>query len=233
MKSLGSQSFMYFNYSTLQKIFFMKQLVYLFFIFLFFACSNTSKLQSGDLIFQDLDNSTLSDAIENATADAGILKISHIGIVVIENGNIFVIEAFDSVQKTPLKSFLNRSKFANGNPKVMVGRLKKEFRNTIDAALIRASNLLGKPYDMEFRLNNDKYYCSELVYDSFLMEDNSPIFSVKPMSFTNKNTGKIDQTWIDYFKAQNSIVPEGELGNNPADYAKSTVVDILDNVRLE
>jgi len=184
---------------------------------------------SGDFLFQDLDHSDLSDAIENATADSnGDLKISHMGIVIIENGKTFVIEAFDSVQKTPLTTFLNRSNFANGTPKVIVGRLNKEFRKNIVSALVRASNLLGKPYDKEFRLNNDKYYCSELVYDTFLTDSNAPIFSVKPMSFTNKNTGEIDQTWIDYFKTQNSIVPQGELGNNPADYAKSNVLEILD-----
>lgn len=184
---------------------------------------------SGDFLFQDLDHSELSDAIENATADSnGNLKISHMGIVVIENGETLIIEAFDSVQKTPLATFLNRSKFANGTPKVIVGRLNKEFQKNIDSALVRASNLLGKPYDKEFRLNNDKYYCSELVYDAFLTDSNTPIFSVKPMSFTNKNTGEIDQTWIDYFKTQNSIVPQGELGNNPADYAKSNAIEILD-----
>jgi len=191
------------------------------------SCSTKDELKLGDFLFQNLDNTELSESIENATSNKEDFQISHMGIVVFEKTGIFVIEAFDSVQKTPLALFLKRSVYSNGKPKVIVGRLKKEYQYSIDSSIDRVCGLLGKPYDKEFKLNNDKYYCSELVYESFLTKNNKPIFSVKPMSFINKSTGKMDKAWIDYYAKLNCKIPEGELGNNPADYAKSDVVEIV------
>ena len=192
------------------------------------SCTQTEKLKTGDFLFQNLDNTKLSESIEKATSNKEDFQISHMGIVTIENNTVFVIEAFDSVQKTPIVSFLKRSTYENGMPKVIVGRLKSGFQKHIKAAIKRANKLLGKPYDKEFRLNNGKYYCSELVYESFLDNENKPIFLVKPMSFVNIETGKIDQTWLDYYKKLNCKIPQGELGNNPADYAKSDAIQIID-----
>ncbi len=191
------------------------------------SCTSYKNLQEGDLLFQDLDNSALSESIEKATSDKQDFQISHMGILVKENHQFYVIEAYDSVQKTPLKQFLKRSKDHFGKPKILVGRLKKPYRQYIPKAINSAKNLLGLAYDKQFLLNNNAYYCSELVYDVFLTEDNKPIFTVKPMSFTNKETGKIDQTWIDYFAKQNSTVPEGKLGCNPADYSKLDMINII------
>jgi len=191
------------------------------------SCTSYKNLQEGDLLFQDLDNSALSESIENATSKKAYFQISHMGILIKENNKFYIIEAYDSVQKTPLKQFLNRSKDKLNKPKVIIGRLKKPYQQYIPKAINNAKNLLGLAYDMQFLLNNNVYYCSELVYDVFLTEDNKPIFTVKPMSFTNKQTGKIDQTWIDYFAKQNIAVPEGKLGCNPADYSKLDIINII------
>ena len=204
----------------------MKRLIILIFLS-FLSCTSYKNLQEGDLLFQDLDNSALSESIEKATSDKTDFQISHMGILVKVNHQFYVIEAYDSVQKIPLKQFLNRSNNNLGKPKVLVGRLKRPYRKYIPKALKRAKNFLGLAYDKQFLLNNNAYYCSELVYDVFLTEDHKPIFTVKPMSFTNKETGKIDQTWIDYFAKQNSTVPEGKLGCNPADYSKLDIINII------
>ena len=55
----------------------------------------------------------------------------------------------------------------NNNPKVIVGRLKPEYSNLIDDAIIFLKSKLGVPYDDLFLLNNDSYYCSELIYEAF------------------------------------------------------------------
>ncbi len=193
----------------------------------FLACTPYKKILEGDLLFQDLDDSALSESIEKATADKKDYQISHMGIVIKENHQFYVIEAYDSVQKTPLKQFLNRSKDLFNKPKVIVGRLKKEYQYTVPKAIVKAKKMLGLPYDKQFLLNNNAYYCSELIYDIFLKKDNEPLFTVQPMSFTNKQTGKIDQAWIAYFDKQNMQTPEGKLGCNPADYSKSDKIKII------
>jgi len=194
---------------------------------LFTIKAQTNTFKNGDFLFQDLDCGALCNAIENATFKDKNYKISHMGVVWIKNDSIYVIEAFNGVEKTPLNKFLSRSKTPQNKPKVVHARLKKEFQKYIPAFLKRLQLQLGKDYDTEFKLYNNKYYCSELIYETLLDENEKPIFKVKPMTFKNKNTNKFDQAWINYFKKQDIPIPEGKLGCNPADYMQSNLIDIL------
>jgi len=203
----------------------------LFFLLLLFGFFKTQAqlpvLKTGDFLFQDLDCGALCDAIENATFNNKKYTISHLGIVFIKKDSVFVIEAFDGVSKTPLHVFLNRSKTKENKPRVIVARLKEKYQKLIPNFISRIKREIGKSYDTEFKLFNNKYYCSELVYENMLDAKNKPLFTVKPMTFKNKNTGKTDQAWIDYFKKQNIPIPEGELGCNPADYMLSDQLKII------
>jgi uncharacterized protein YycO len=191
------------------------------------AFSQVPELKNGDFLFQDLDCGALCDAIENATFNDKKYKISHVGIVLIENDSVFVIEAYNGVTKTPLKNFLNRSKTKENKPRVVISRIKKEYQKYIPDFIFKLKQQIGKEYDTEFKLYNDKFYCSELIFETFLDENNKPLFSIKPMTFKNKLTGKTDKVWIDYFKKQNIPIPEGELGSNPADYLLDDKLNIL------
>ena len=68
----------------------------------------------------------------------------------------------------------------NQNPKVIVGRLNDEYKHTIPTAVQFAKKQIGVDYDEIFILNNDKYYCSELIYEAFAKDS---IFQLKPMTF--------------------------------------------------
>ena len=68
------------------------------------------KLQEGDLLFQDLDSSPLCDAIELVTPGYKDANFSHIGLVVLDNDTLKVLEAIPpKVVLTDMKSFFNRS----------------------------------------------------------------------------------------------------------------------------
>jgi hypothetical protein len=101
----------------------------------------------------------------NREGHEGRRRNLHVGIVARDaNGQTIVLEAVSKgVVATDLQTFLNRSVDTKGRPKVMAGRLKKPYRHLIPAAIKEAEALKGKPYDRSFEIDNDAYYCSELM----------------------------------------------------------------------
>lgn len=111
--------------------------------------------KDGDIIFQS-SKSFQSTAIKIST----VSKYSHCGIIVMKNGEPYVLEAHKGVELTPLSKWIDRGLLGN-HYKIM--RLK-------DSKKLKINYTLGIPYDLDFRFDNDKYYCSELVWD--LYKDN-------------------------------------------------------------
>ena len=164
------------------------------------SCVNRSaqeefQLQKGDFLFQDLDSSPLCDAIELVTPGYKGANLSHIGMVVElgdpycinpdynYNDHVKILEALpNKVRITSIDSFLNRSFDDDNNPKVIVGRLKTQHSHTIHNAISFSRKKIGMNYDNLFILNNDQYYCSELIYDAFLKDS---IFQLQNMNFLN------------------------------------------------
>ena len=187
-------------------------------------------LQPGDLLFQDLDTGPLCDAIEKVTTGFGGMNFSHVGIVAKDDsGNSVVIEAVSSgVEVTELQSFLSRSCDDQHQPKVAVGRLKKPYHHLTPSAIKEAYTLKGKPYDKVFAIDNDAYYCSELIYEIFLRaNNNNPVFSLQPMTFKDQNTGEILSAWKDYFSELGTSIPEGQPGINPGGISRSPFLNII------
>jgi hypothetical protein len=187
-------------------------------------------LQAGDLLFQDLDCGPLCDAIEEVTIGFERANFSHVGVVAeTDRGNLVVIEAVSGgVEVTPLRTFLGRSFDAKGRPKVAVGRLKKPYRHLIPSALREAFALKGKPYDKVFAIDNEAFYCSELIYEIFLQaNDGSPVLTLQPMTFKDPDTGKTLPAWQEYFSELSVRIPEGQLGINPGGISRSPVLTIV------
>jgi len=188
------------------------------------------RLQEGDLIFQDLDCGPLCDAIEKVTKGYNGSKFSHIGLIVPDSsGELVVLEAISSgVQLTPLNKFLSRSFDKNGNPKAIVGRLKTKFHILIPRFIKEAKSYLGKPYDSIFVINNDSYYCSELIYlSSMKANSGNPLFELHPMTFKDPDTNDFYPEWVDYYEDINEKIPEGEPGINPGGISLSDNIEIV------
>jgi len=201
--------------------------------FILFSCwsQNTPKafkLQAGDLLFQDLDGSSLSDAIEDVTAEEKELSFSHVGIAVSgENNELLVLEATGkAVQYTSLDSFLTRSLNVDRMPKVRVARLKKQYQVRIVKAILYGKKLIGYPYDPTYLMADSSYYCSELIYEMFKHSgDGSEIFKLDAMTFKDVKTGKFHPAWLKHYKDMGIEIPEGELGCNPNGMSESKEIN--------
>ena len=202
----------------------MKKYFYLLFTILI-SCTKNFKLQEGDLLFQDLDSSPLCDAIELVTPGYNGANFSHIGLVVLDNDTLKVLEAIPpKVMITNLDDFINRSFDKNGNPKVIVGRLKKEFTNSISNAVSYSKSKLDITYDEVFLINNETYYCSELIYEAFL---NDSIFELQPMTFLHPISNDTLQTWKDYYKEIEVEIPQNKMGINPGIMSLSNKIEMV------
>ena len=197
-------------------------------LLLIFSRQSTPELQVGDILFQDLDCGPPCEAIEAVTSGYNGAQLSHNGIITEIKGNkfsqLFVVEAIgERVVKTPLDKFLKRSN------KVIVGRLKPDYTYMISDAINYIENsILGKPYDYIFDLENDTYYCSEVIYQGFQSSDSTQnLFAINPMTFNEPNSKNPFVHWVTYYEELNAAIPEGELGLNPGGMSQSDKIDII------
>ena len=203
------------------------------------------QLKIGDLLFQDLDSSPLCDAIELVTPGYKNGNFSHIGII-IEGGfpvckdadrrfedkyfynikeEFKILEAIPGgVQITSLDSFLMRSSDHNNKPKVIAGRLKLEHQWILKDAIPFLRSKIGVPYDDAFIINNDKYYCAELIYEAFLKDS---IFKLRPMTFLKPDTKDTLDIWEKYYSELAIEIPQNKLGINPGIMSLSDKIEIL------
>lgn len=110
-------------------------------------------VREGDVIFQT-SLSQQSPLIQIGTRS----MITHCGVVVMRNDVPYVLETLKTLTLTPLDEFIARGK----NGKYWLKRSEKE------NIKIKYNSYLGKFYDLAFKFDNDKFYCSELVYDIYL-----------------------------------------------------------------
>jgi len=193
------------------------------------ARANDFKLQTGDLIFQESCSGDMGSAIKEVTSGIDQYHFTHVGMVYIDdNDSIFVLEAtHPKVAVTPLQEYL----YPKGEtcfPVSVIGRLKSEYQHCIPQAIQEGFIHIGKEYDDGFVLGNDKYYCSEYIYEILLKANNGiPVFPLNVMTFKSPDSDEITEGWKEYFEKHNLPVLEGELGINPGAMSKSDVIDIV------
>ena len=110
----------------------------------------TIVLQEGDIVFVE-SQSQQSLYIKIGTMS----KWTHCGVVVDTPEGLKVLEASKTVRLTPFNTFVGRAK----NDNWCVKRPKQQLK-----APVSYRKYLGQPYDLEFKFDNGKMYCSELVW---------------------------------------------------------------------
>lgn len=91
-------------------------------------------------------------------------KLTHVGMVFINEDNTYVYEAVQPVKLTPIDQWVKRGV----DSKYVVLRSK----NTLSGEeLLKMKNYglnqIGKDYDLKFQWSDSKMYCSELIYKVF------------------------------------------------------------------
>jgi len=200
-------------------------LVFLFSILFFvLSCKNSQNLglKNGDLLFVTAKESGLSGAINNVTQKQKNASFDHIGILQKDKMGVFVLHAAPKggSQKQNLNEFLKDQ--ANDGQKVVVYRLKPQFQKNIPDAIEKANSMLGKPYNFNYILDDNSYYCSDYIERAFRKDK---IFTLEPMTFIDPKTGKTNMFWEEFYAKKNLKVPEGELGCNPNGLAGSDKIE--------
>ena len=187
---------------------------------------STIDLKNGDLLFVTAKETGLSGAINNVTQKQKTASFDHIGILEKEGRKMFVLHAAPKggSQRQALKDFIKDQKEEGQD--VIVYRLKPEFRKAIPEAVKKANSMLGKPYNFNYILDENSYYCSDFVERAFRDEH---ILKLEPMTFIDPKTGKTNTFWEEFYTKKNLKVPEGEPGCNPNGLAGSDKLERIGN----
>jgi len=134
-------------------------------------------LRDGDLVFQR-SRSAQAAAIAAATGS----PYTHVGLVRIEDGEPWVVEAVQPVQRTPFAAWARRGRDAE----VVVRRHVHADRLWTQEALARLDALtaawLGRPYDRLFAPGDEALYCSELVREAYLGATGLELAPLRPVA---------------------------------------------------
>lgn len=175
-------------------------------------------IKNGDLIFVGAQTEELSGAINRVTKLSDETNFDHVGLIEKTSDSIFVLHAapMGGSQREEIHHFYTSQ--TEKNNKIVIYRLKDDYQKTIPNAISKAKTMLGKPYNWLYILNDDELYCSDFVERAFR---NDNVFELIPMNFKNKETGKIDDFWVDFYRKKGKEVPQDEPGTNPNQLASS------------
>jgi hypothetical protein len=117
------------------------------------------ELRDGDLVFQ-MSRSRQSTAVALATRS----RLTHMGVVFVDRGDPWVLEAVEPVKRTPFESWRRRG----DGGRVWVKRLR-DVRAVLTPEVVARMRALGQTwlghhYDLQFRWDDERLYCSELAY---------------------------------------------------------------------
>ncbi len=179
----------------------------------------------GDIIFQSMDSDQCR-AVKLATHS----KFSHVGIITLENGKGFVLEAVEPVCITPIDKWIARGN--NGFFTLM--RLKDRDKYLHPANVSSAKKLykevIGKRYDIFFNWSDDELYCSELVWKIYQRAfgiELCPLKKMKDFDLTSPEVKAIMD------KRYGKNPPLGELVVAPSDLAESKLLYVVEKNNLK
>ena len=118
----------------------------------------SSVLKEGDIIFHQ-SRSNQSEAVRIATGS----RFNHVAVIFKHRGRFMVFEAVQPVKITALKQFIRR-----GGNSFVIKRLRDSDSVLTAEKIVKMKQqgrkYLGRNYDLYFRWDDRRIYCSELVW---------------------------------------------------------------------
>lgn len=182
--------------------------------------------QAGDVLFQALPEWMMVTAIEAITGSA----YSHCGIVApaVDAGGWVVLESWalagqggeisGGVIETPLEEWLARC----DNGHFVAARFRGLDFLEASEVLSAAKRYMGRSYDIRFDLDNDEFYCSELIYRAYA--DATGAALVAPVAF-----GTLDwEPWALFIRAaEKGEIPIHRLVVTPQQLLESPLLETV------
>jgi len=196
----------------------------------FFASAQPAlqiKLQSGDILFREKSSENISEAIDKVTQTSGATHFSHVGLVELTATGIVVLHAYP-VGGTCIVSLSEFLHPKGDSVRVIAYRLKEKWQKAIPAAIQKAHQMLGKPYNFSYVMSDTTHYCSEFIYRTFATDS---VFKLEPMTFKDPKTGSFPKAWVEYYQKMGIEIPEGKPGCNPNGLAASEKLERLGRIR--
>jgi uncharacterized protein YycO len=125
------------------------------------AATDYSWLKEGDVLFQDMGGD-FGEAIRLATKS----DYSHCGMLLKKDGELMVYEAVGPVKFTPLKKWISHGINNSFTAKRLINS-KALTSEVLATWQKKAVSYTGKAYDHVFGWNDDRIYCSELVWKMY------------------------------------------------------------------
>lgn len=148
----------------------MKKIYYLLLVVLLTSCQSQAP-KEGDIIFNTSPRQEAT-LIHEVTQS----NISHCGIIIEkEKGDFYVLEVADIVRIIPLSKFID----VGVNNKYVIKRAK------VKDVKIDYQKYLGCQRDIFLRMDNNKYYSSELVYTIYKEQLGIELYIPRPVEYYN------------------------------------------------
>lgn len=195
-----------------------------FALFLLSLMAGKSQVQvrTGDLLFVGIPadytifDDSMSGAIAAATGKTDQLNYIHVAVLEVdEQGTLWIVDATlkHGVDRHPMDTFLADFTLKNGDyPQLDVMRLKQS--RHVAQYVANTKKFCGEAYDLYFLPGNDRHYCTELVYDSYITPKGKHLFHAGPMNFKDEE-GEFPPYWVQLFQLIGQPIPQGEPGTNP------------------
>lgn len=193
--------------------------VAILFMFPSFTAWKNSEIayMEGDIIFQSSE-SMQCKAVKLATHS----EYSHVGMITLQTGKPCVLEAIEPVRITPLKKWIERGTGEHYTVMRLKDRNKYIQPEEIPVAEAIGKNMIGLHYDPYFGWEDDKLYCSELVWKvykrGFDVELCTPR-KMKDFDLTSPEVKEImQQRYGDNPPLEEQVVAPSDLSDSPLLY---------------